>query len=388
MRVLITTPVLPPELGGPATFVPHFAAHLHARGHAVRVLGYSDEPAAGEAYPFPVTPVRRSFLPRRLASFFVECLRLARRADLVFACEHPAWPSLLAAKLSRRPLVQRMMVNTAWELCYRFGLTADDPDRFLVAAGGPLVEAIKRVERAALRRADLVVAVSNHLGETAAHLGVARERIFVSYNLPVPAASADISRAAARAGFGIGEEDFVLLVVARLVNWKRVDTVISAVAELPPRCRLVVVGEGPMEARLREQRDRLGLGERVTFAGRVDNDTARRYMRAADVLVLNSRYEGLSHVLLEAMAVGLPMAVSDVPGNRELVENGGAILLPAADGVAIAGCIEPLLRDPELSQRLRSRGLARAREIAAHHTLDRLTARLEAVSAGREAAGA
>ncbi len=383
MRILITTPVLPPELGGPATFVPRLAAYLHERGHTVTVLSYTDQASALATYPFRVSLVARRFLPVRLCVFFVECLRLARRSDLVFVCEHPALLSVLAAKISRRPLVMRMMVNTAWELSYRFGLTSDDPDRFLLSDGDPIVRAIKGIERRTLRRADLVVAVSQHLGETAVRLGVPRARVFVSYNLPPPDVSPPIGAAAARARLGIAADTFLLLVVARLVNWKRVDTVIAALTELPERFRLAIVGEGPMETELRELSARLGVGERVTFTGRVDHEAARHYMQAADLLVLNSLYEGLSHVLLEAMASGLPAIASDVPGNRELIAHGdNGVLFPSDDGSSLSACIESLSRSPDRLQRMGMRGRERAREIEAHHTFERLARKLEEVSAG------
>jgi glycosyltransferase involved in cell wall biosynthesis len=384
-RILITTPVFPPELGGPATFVPHFAAHLRERGHTVSVLSYTDEPSAVADYPFPVSLIRRRFLPFRACAFFVACLRLAWRSDLVFVCEHPALFSVLAAKICRRPVVLRVMVNSAWELCYRFGLTREDPDRFLLSDGNWMVRAIKRLEAATLRRADLVVAVSRHLGETAERLGVPRECIFVSYNLSPPAsAGAQVEPSDATERVDVASDTFLLLVVARLVNWKGVDTVISALAELPPRFRLIVVGEGPMETQLKGLTARLGLGDRVTFVGRVDNRTVCQHMKVADLLVLNSVYEGLSHVLLEAMTTGLPILASDVPGNRELVEHGdNGILFAANDGTALRYWIESLSGSPDRLQQMRRRGRERAREISGHHTFERLARKLEDIGAAR-----
>jgi len=384
VRVLITTPVFPPELGGPATFVPQFAAHLQRRGYQVAVLTYTDQPSGVGEYPFEVSLVRRRFLPLRIVSFFVAALRLARRADVVLVCEHPALPSVLAAKLSGRAVVLRFMVNSAWELSYRFGLTRDDPNRFLAADGNALVRSIKRLEAATLRRADLVVAVSQHLGDTAARLGVPTQRIFVSYNLPARAATSD--RAEVRARFGIDADAFVLLVVARLVNWKGVDTVIASLAALPDRVRLVVAGEGPMDATLREMTARLGVGDRVRFTGRVDNDTAGALMRAADLLILNSLYEGLSHVLLEAMANGLPVVVSDVPGNRELVDHGdNGLLFAVNDRAGLEQCIVSLADSPERLRHMQQRGVERARAIAATHTFDRLAEKLAEIGGGRPA---
>ncbi|MGH7896414.1 MAG: glycosyltransferase family 4 protein, partial [Candidatus Binatia bacterium] len=255
----MTTPVFPPELGGPASFVPRFASFLIEKGHAVSVLSYTDDPSTVAGYPFPVSLVKRRWLPARLLSFFVRCLRLAARCDIVVVCEHPALLSVLAARLLRRPVALRVMVNPAWELCYRFGLTRDDPERFASARHGPAVRLIEKVQKLSMRRADLVLAVSRHLAETAARLGAAPERIFVSYNLPPPPDGVfAAARPEARRRLAIDAGRFDLLVVARLVDWKGVDTVLSVLRELPDVYRLRVVGDGPDAPRLRKLARTLG----------------------------------------------------------------------------------------------------------------------------------
>jgi 1,4-alpha-glucan branching enzyme len=178
---------------------------------------------------------------------------------------------------------------------------------------------------------------------------------------------------AARAHLGIAADTFLLLIVSRLVDWKGVDTVIAAMPDLPPRFRLAVVGEGPMATRLRELTKSLGVGDRVRFAGRADRQTVERYLRAADLLILNSLYEGLSHVLLEAMRSGLPILASDPPGTRELIRHGdNGHLFPYNDKNALGQGIELLASDPDRRSQFRQRARLRLEEIEAQHGFDRL----------------
>jgi len=80
------------------------------------------------------------------------------------------------------------------------------------------------------------------------------------------------------------------------------------------------------------------------------------YLRAADVFVLNTRYEGLSHVMLEAMAAGAPVVASAVGGNPEVVQDGvNGLLVPLDGAAAIARAVDSLLDDPALAGRLRAR---------------------------------
>lgn len=92
---------------------------------------------------------------------------------------------------------------------------------------------------------------------------------------------------------------------ARLISWKGIDGVLDAIELLGDPCRLAIAGDGPERRRLA---DRIAgspmLRPRVELLGAVGRDTVRRLMEASDLLVLNSTYEGLSHVLLEAMAAG------------------------------------------------------------------------------------
>ena len=103
---------------------------------------------------------------------------------------------------------------------------------------------------------------------------------------------------------------------------------IRALAQLP-EMRLLVAGDGPRQPQLQAQAVRAGLGERIRFLGRLNATTLATYYRAADFVLLYSGFEGLSHVLLEALSYGTPVLASDILGNRELVHDGvNGLLIP------------------------------------------------------------
>ena len=387
MRILITTPVYPPDLGGPATFVPRLARYLARDGHRVTVLTFADAPVAGSG--FEVVSVPRVFLPLRYAWFFVRLLQRLARADLLFACEHPRIFSLAAARLLGRKLVLRMMVDTAWELSFRRGYTTDDPQAFRRRRQRPAARLLQRLEDFALRRADLVMAVSEHLRQTAQRIGVAPERTAVSYNLP-PDWQSLSTRVEARRRLQIPDETFQLLVVCRLVAWKGTSDILDAVEALDPPWQLAILGDGPQR---RELVERIAsspiLRSRVKLAGAVDRDTVRAYMKASDLLVLGSLYEGLSHVVLEAMAAGLPVVASDIPGNRELIADGeNGSLFPYGDVHRLAGAIERLRADAPCRARYAACSRERLAKWASEHSPDRLAAALVQLATAESTRGA
>jgi glycosyltransferase involved in cell wall biosynthesis len=154
---------------------------------------------------------------------------------------------------------------------------------------------------------------------------------------------------------------FRLITIGRLVSWKNVDRTMKVLSLLGRQVGLVVVGDGPEERPLMALARRLGIEDRVCFAGRVTPEHTFRLLRASDVLVLNSTYEGLPHVVIEAMWAGVPVVATNVGGTPELIEHEATgLLVPPADDRALRHAIQQLLAD---SGRRRTMA-ARAREIA------------------------
>jgi glycosyltransferase involved in cell wall biosynthesis len=141
------------------------------------------------------------------------------------------------------------------------------------------------------------------------------------------------------------KDDFLWLAVGRLEAVKDYPCLLRAMTGTPESTRLLVLGAGPQERQLRELAARLGLNQRVHFAG--FEPEVRRWMRAADGFVLSSRYEGLPMVLLEAGACGIPVVATDVSGTREVVVDGETgWLAPAGDPEELAKTMTKLMGMP------------------------------------------
>ncbi len=157
-----------------------------------------------------------------------------------------------------------------------------------------------------------------------------------------PASRAE--RLAARQRLGLDEEALVAVSVANYWPVKRLDTVVAAAAQVcraRPEARFYLLGEGPERAGLTAQIEGLGLAEQVRLTGAVE--TVEQYLAAADVGVLSSSSEGCSNAALEYMAAGLPLVLSDVPGNRALA---AGTLVPVGDAAAWAKALLRLAADP------------------------------------------
>jgi glycosyltransferase involved in cell wall biosynthesis len=159
-------------------------------------------------------------------------------------------------------------------------------------------------------------------------------------------------RAAIRKRVGLLGDESVALFVGRLERRKGLDILLAAWADLIRRGsapHLLVAGAGEVAPWPREAQAR-GLEGRVRFLGGRE-DVADLY-RAADLLVFPSRAEGCPNAVLEAMASGLPVVATDVPGNREAVgeHDKAGWLVPSEDPAALVEAVATLLASPALRQ--------------------------------------
>ena len=210
--------------------------------------------------------------------------------------------------------------------------------------------ALEALSRVTLRSAQPVIAVSDGVG---AYLAAGRIAHQVVRNALPPPTAARRSREALMPGAagplvgGIGRLD-------HQKGWDVLCAAAPIVRRAVPDASFVVLGDGPLRERLEAE----GRAAGVEFRGYVAD--AAGFMPALDVLVMPSRYEGLSLTAIEALGHGTPVVASDIPGLREAVEGCGA-LVPVEDPEALASALIALLSDGERRRAASAASLERAR---------------------------
>jgi len=279
-----------------------------------------------------------------------------RRADLVHLHDCLYFPILAADAAARRAAVPTIVTQHV----------------AMVAFGGPvdplLDRAYRTVGRRVLRHAARVAFVNagvrawfaSHVDPTlpSEHIpnAVDLERFH-------PATAGE--RLAARRSFGIAADATVALFVGRLVPKKHLGVVVEALASLGGPWHALVVGDGPDRQALRP------LGSRVTHVPDLPFGRMPEAYAAAELFTLPSRDEGTPLTVLEAMAAGLPCAVSDDRAFDELAPCPGVVRAPA-NGPGLAAAIAPLIDDPE---RRRTAGAAARTWAEAHYGEERIARR-------------
>ncbi len=252
---------------------------------------------------------------------------------------------MLAGKLLKKPVYVKIVGDYAWEQgCQRFGVRIP-LDEFVRTRHVPtMVGVFRRVQTFVARSAAHVIVPSEYLKGIVSLWGINPDKVRVIYNAmqdealgTLPAEAASVSRPR-------------VVSVGRLVPWKGMPGIIEAmvkVRESLPEATLLIAGDGPEYDAL-ERYAHVRLGEGGRLLGRLTHADTLALINDADVFVLNSAYEGLSHLLIEALALGKAIIATDVGGNPELIEDGkNGLLVPVGDREALQEAITHLLKTPE-----------------------------------------
>lgn len=232
-----------------------------------------------------------------------------------------------------------------------------------------------QLDRLLVGRTAAMTANSQSVADFYAEHGVPRERLTVIPN-GVPMLNTAADRAWLRQQLGLRPEDRVVGFVGRLARQKRLEDLTWAfqlLHQVVEHARLVLIGDGPERDEIARLAVKLTCRDKMVFAGhRAD---AYRLMQGLDAFCLPSEFEGMSNSLLEAMSLGLPVVVSDIPANRELVvheQNG--LTFPLGNAPEMTKALKRVLDDRQLAAQL---GTAASRLIAEHYSVEQMVARHE-----------
>ena len=323
-----------PETGGIESVTASLARGAVHKGHQVSVVCF-DKHAGHETAVLDGVEVIRVPIGKMVASqplgygYFAQCMRQAKHADVV----HLHAPNMLGALASlfigKRP---RLLVH--WH--------SD------VVNKGMLGKLTRPLETALLKRADAIIATSEVYADASETLRPYRKKIQV-----VPIGVPDVNGAVAGDPMPPELQDLIqgkklILSVGRLVPYKGFDVLIRAARHLAGDAVMVIVGGGPLKNELQAAIDAGGVGDRVVLAGRLSDGALHALFSSAQLYCMPSTYraEAFGVVLLEAMAYGVPIVATDIPGSAVPWVNAhgvSGVNVPVNDPEALAAACNDIL---------------------------------------------
>ena len=365
MKVLVATPLYPPESGGPATYVAELESGLPLRGTEVVIVKFSD--------------VRHLPTLIRHVAYGMRVFFAAEDVDLIYALDSISVgvPALFAARLRGKPLAVKIVGDFAWEQgMQKYGVTS--PLEVFVREKNVALPLrfFRFLQKEVALSAQCVIVPSTFLKGIVEAWGVESAKIEVIYNavkLPAVGQVVEALRALPRP---------LVVSVGRLVPWKGNRELLDAVRivrQKGKKLSVAIIGDGP-ERQALEARAKDALGSDYAFTGALGHADAFAAMQYADMYVLDSLYEGLSHTLVEARMAGAAIVASNRGGNPEVIEHEvSGLLVPAEDPQKLADALERLLDEGELRARLKTNAKDMSGRFDVDSMLENIAERLRAI---------
>ncbi|NMC36414.1 glycosyltransferase [Candidatus Beckwithbacteria bacterium] len=310
MKLLIITPIFPPDIGGPATYVSNLLINLPKNVDA-KVITFAKN-AKQERNIFAIS-YKQSFLQRQ-QQLFKAIWQETNWADRIYiqGTLTIGLSAALVCLFKHKTYFVKYVGDEAWEAYQSNGgsLTLEE---FLAAKPG-LANRIKiYLQKQILHHAQKVIVPGSYLQL------VLQKQYGLKNVISIP-------NAITYNPIKTSKKPNSIIFVGRLVPWKQVDIIIKSLVTLTKKTQknwqLTIVGEGSERQKLETLVKKFNLEKQVLFTGNLDKQETFKKISQSQYLVLYSTYEGLSHTLLEAMAAKTKIIASDIKANSDVLENG------------------------------------------------------------------
>ena len=313
MDILITVGIFPPDIGGPASFVPKIAKYLINKGHNVKIICLSDKEHLTYKDDINVIRINRSSpIIFRWLKTIVKIYSNSKKSDLIFV-NGLGTETTIANLFIRKKVIRKIVGDPVWERVYNKNLIDESFDDFQENNHGLSISLQKMIRNWSINKSNLIITPSQHLKNFIDKIGFDKN-IFVINN-----------------GVNIEQHNKVvlenniiqLLVVSRLVSQKNIDSIIKAVKVMEnENIILNIVGDGSEINNLKLLVKKYKLHKKINFIGKIENTKLNEYLKDADIFIQASNYEGLPHSILEAMNFEIPILSTDVGGCSVLLNKG------------------------------------------------------------------
>ena len=338
MDILITVGIFPPDIGGPASFVPKIAKYLINKGHNVKIICLSDKEHLTYKDDINVIRINRnSPIIFRWLKTIVKIYSNSKKSDLIFV-NGLGTETTIANLFIRKKVIRKIVGDPVWERVYNKNLIDESFDDFQENNHGLSISLQKMIRNWSINKSNLIITPSQHLKNFIDKIGFDKN-IFVINN-----------------GVNIEQHNKVvlenniiqLLVVSRLVSQKNIDSIIKAVKVMEnENIILNIVGDGSEINNLKLLVKKYELDKKINFIGKIENTKLNEYLKNADIFIQASNYEGLPHSILEAMNFEIPILSTDVGGCSVLLNKGerGYIIPMPVSEVEISEGIRTIIND-------------------------------------------
>ena len=313
MNILITVGIFPPDIGGPASFVPKISDFLVKNGHDVKIICLSEDENINIVDELNVIRIKRSNkLPIRWLKTIYQIIKNGIKSDLIFV-NGLGIESAVANLLLRKRIIRKIVGDPVWERAYNQKRTFETFDNFQNNKHELMIEMQKLSRNWSINSAELVITPSENLKNFVTGIGFKNKIIKINNGVDITSNENQPK----------SKTDINIIVISRLVVQKNIDLVIRAFKILNEKnLKLNIIGEGGEFNNLQKLIHDLEVQDNVKILGKIDNNKISDFLKTSDLFIQASNYEGLPHSLLEAVNYNVPILSTEVGGCKDLINNG------------------------------------------------------------------
>ena len=309
----MTVGIFPPDIGGPATFVPKIAKYFQDElNYEIEILTLSDNKNSNINDDFSVKRIDRNLpiIYRWLITIFT-IYKLGRNKDLIFV-NGLGTEATIANIFLKKKIIRKIVGDPVWERAYSKAKISESFDEFQVKNYGFSISLQKKVRSFSIKKSDIVVTPSQHLKNFILNLGFKNKIEIINNGVFIPEENTNI----------FTNDQINITIVSRLVSHKNIEKIIKAISDLnSPLINLNIIGDGPELNQLQKISLESNNKDNIIFHGKLNRDDINHIFLKSDIYIQASNYEGLPHSLLEAMSYGIPVLCTPVGECKEILGN-------------------------------------------------------------------
>jgi glycosyltransferase involved in cell wall biosynthesis len=293
IRIVVASGIYPPDSGGPATYSQLIAREFSSCGIDVSLICYSSQKHEDQEKFKIIRILRTQNKLKRYFSYFINLFKLAKNCDVIYAQGPLAagLPAMWVSRILRKKFIIKIVGDYAWEQgVNQFGVK-ELIEEFQNKKYDSKIEKIKNIQKKVCEKANKIIVPSEFLKKIVIGWGINADKINVIYNTFSGIENCELKIK--------NLDQDIIISAGRLEPWKGFETLREIFPDLlkeNPKFKLMIEHKMP-------------------------HSELMANFKASKIFVLNTGYEGLSHMLLEAMACGLPIITTNVCGNPEVIQN-------------------------------------------------------------------
>jgi glycosyltransferase involved in cell wall biosynthesis len=319
------TSIFPPDIGGPSIHIYELSKRLAKNDNEIHVVTFGKKRIIKKSKNLFIHRIGKfKHFSIRIIKTGIYVSELVKKFNIQLIYVQGSIMGLsayLANKISRKPYVMKIVGGWVWDIAFTKKWTTKHMHEFYRRKNFNLfLKIILFFQKIVGNKSSPIIVPSSYLKNIVKKWSKNKNIVVIPNAVEIP--KFNLIKKEMKNKLSL--KNNIILTAGRLVPWKRFDDIIKsmpAILRKYPETKLLIIGDGEEKISLEEITKKLGLEKNISFLGSLHHKQLLQYMYAADMFVLPSLYEGMSHVLLEAMACKTPVIATNVCGNKEIVEH-------------------------------------------------------------------